>query len=54
MLDGLPFDPFSLIDDAFGSTEVGIGGRYVVEALVITLVVVVFDERLDLVFKIAG
>ena len=40
MLDSLAFDPFALFDDGFGPAEVGVGGRYVVEALVIAPVVV--------------
>jgi len=48
MFDGLSFDPFALFDDGFGSAEVGIGGRYVVQALVIAVMVVVFDKRRNL------
>ena len=54
LFDGFAFDPFSLFDDGFSPAEVGVGGRYVAEAFVITLVVVMFDERLDLGFEIAG
>lgn len=50
MLYGLSFDPFSLADDGFGSAEVDVCGRYVVEALMITLMIVMLDERFDLVF----
>ena len=53
MFDGLSLDPFTLFDDGLGSAEVGIGGRHIVEALVVALVVVVFDERFDLGFKVA-
>jgi len=28
MLDGLPFDPFTLFDDGWHPAEVGIGGRH--------------------------
>ena len=52
-LDSLSFDPFSPLDDGLSSTEVGIGGCHVIKVLVIALMVVVFDERLDLGFKIA-
>jgi len=48
MFDGLAFDPFTLFDDGLGSTEVGIGGCYIVQALVIALMVVALDERRDL------
>ena len=54
MFDGFSFDPFALFDDGFSSSEVGIGGRDVVQAFMIALMVVMFDERLDLGFKVAG
>ena len=54
LFDGLAFDPFSLLDDGAGPAEVGIGGRHVVQALVLALVVVVLDERLDLGLEVAG
>ena len=41
IFDGLASDPFSLFDDGTGPTKVGVGGRRVVEALLVTLVVVV-------------
>ena len=54
MFDGLAFDPFSLFEDGLCPAEVGVGGRYVVQALVVALVVIVLDERLDLAFEVAG
>jgi len=48
IFDGLSLDPFTLLDDGSRPAEVGIGGRHVGQALVIALVVVVLDERLDL------
>jgi hypothetical protein len=54
MFDGLSFNPFTLFDDGCSAAEVGIGGRHVVQALVIALVVVMLDERRDLGFEIAG
>lgn len=54
MFDGFSFDPFTLFDDGRCPAEVGIGGRHVVQALVVTLVVVVLDEGLDLGGKVAG
>ena len=45
--------PFSLFDDGFCSAEVGICRCDVFQALVIALVIVVFDERFDLGFKVA-
>ena len=50
MLDGLSLGPFSLLDDGLSSTEVGVGRRYVVEALMVAMVVVMLDEGFDLVF----
>ena len=54
MFDGLSLDPFTLFDDGWCPAEVGVGGRHVVQALVVTLVVVVLDECLDLGFEVAG
>ena len=54
IFDSLSFDPFALLDDGFCPAEVGVGGRYVVQALVIALMVVMLDERFDLLFKVAG
>ncbi len=54
MFDGLAFDPFALFDDGGCPAEVGVGGRHIVQALVVALVIVVLDERLDLAFEIAG
>ena len=54
MLDGLSLDPFALFDDGGGPAEVGVGGRHVVQALVVALVVVVLDEGLDLGLEVAG
>ena len=54
IFDSLSFDPFTLFDDGLCPAEVGVGGRYVVQALVVALIVVMFDERLDLGFEIAG
>ena len=42
--DGFLFDPFSMFDDGFRSSEVGIGGCDVVQALMIALMVVVFVD----------
>jgi len=44
MFDGLSLDPFAQFDDCRCPAEVGIGGRHVAEALVVTLVVVVLNE----------
>ena len=52
MFDGLSFNPFTLLDDGFGPAELGIGGRDVIQALMIALLVVVLDEGLDLGLKV--
>ena len=54
MFDGDGFDAGSLGEDGLGPAEVGVGGRHVVQALVISLVIVVLDERFDLAFEVAG
>ena len=54
MFDGLSLDPFSLIDDGFGPVEVGVCGCHIVQALLIALVVVMLDERLDLRLQVTG
>ena len=46
--NGLSLDPFALFDDGRSPAEVGVGGRHVGQALVVTLVIVVLDEGLDL------
>ena len=48
------FDPFPLFQNEFVATEVDVGGRDVVQALVIALVIVVIDEGFDLGFEVAG
>lgn len=47
MFDGLSLDPFALFDDGARPAEVGIGGCHIVQALVVALVIVMLDERLD-------
>src|SRR5690606_41219077 len=54
MLDGLAFDPFALFDDGCSPAEVGVGGRHVVEALMVAPVVVMLDEGADLGLEVAG
>ena len=50
----LSFDPFSLLQNGFVTAKVDVGGCDVVQALMVTLVVVVINEGFDLGFKIAG
>jgi hypothetical protein len=54
VLNGLSFDPFSFQQDCFASPEVDIGGCQVADGLVITPVVVVIDEGVDLGLEIIG
>ena len=54
MFECLSLDPFSSFDDGRSPAEVGISRCDVIEALVVALVVVVLDERLDLALQIAG
>ena len=53
VLDGLSFDPFSFQQDGVASAEVNIGRCQVADGLVVTLVVVVIDEGIDLGLEIA-
>ena len=52
-LDGLSFDPFSFQQDGIAAAEVDVGGCQVADGLVVTLVVVVIDEGVDLGLEIA-
>ena len=54
IFDSLSFDPFAMLDDGLRPAEVGIDRCDVVQALVIALMVVVLDERFDLLLKVAG
>jgi hypothetical protein len=51
---GLSFGPFSLLDDGWSPTKVGIGGCHIAQAFVVTLMIVMLDERVDLGFEVAG
>jgi hypothetical protein len=52
--DGLSFDPFSSQQDGLPASEGDVGWGEIIEALVITPVVVSLDEGRDLGFAIAG
>ena len=54
LLDCQFLDLFPFSDDGFVTPKIDVGRCDVVEALVISLVVVVLDEGPDLTFKIAG
>ena len=51
--DCLAFDLFPFDKDGLTPPEVDVGGRQVVDALVITQVIVVSDEGLDVGFEVA-
>src|SRR4051812_20619428 len=51
--DGLSLDPLSLQQNGLAAPEVDVGGREIVEALVIAPMIVVLDEGCDLGFEIA-
>ena len=52
LVDGVAFDPFSLLQNGLASPEVDIGRGEIAEALVVALVIVVIDEDVDPVFEI--
>jgi hypothetical protein len=54
MFDGLSFDPGALGEEGGAAADVDIGRGQVVEALVVPVVIVVVDERLDLRLEVAG
>ena len=54
MFDGQSLDAFALFYGGWCPAEVGVDGRHVAQDLVVALVIVVLDERLDLGFKVAG
>ena len=53
VLDGLSFDPFSFHEDCLATPEVEVGRRQVADALVVTQVIVVGDEGVDLGLEMA-
>ena len=46
--DGLLFDPLSLAQNGLASPEVDVSRRKVLQALVVTTMVIVIDEGVDL------
>ena len=52
--DGLPFDALAFGQDCLGSAQVDVGGREVVDALMVANMIVMLDEGADLPFEIAG
>ena len=54
MFDGDAVDAGALGEGRFIPAEVGVGRRHVAQALIVSLVIIVLDEGLDLGFEIAG
>ena len=54
MFDGDGFDAGSLGEDGLGPAEVGVGWRHIAQAFVVAVMIIVFDECLDLGFEVAG
>ena len=54
VLDGLSFDSFPFQKDGLAAPKVDISERKIIQALVITLVIVVLDECAELVFEVTG
>src|SRR6185369_17784782 len=52
--NGLSLDPFSFGQDGWTASKVDVGRGEIVDALVISAVVVVVDEGRDLSFEVAG
>ncbi len=52
--DGLLFDPFSLFQNGLAAPEVDVSRGEVLQALVLSSVIVVLDEGVDLLPEIAG
>lgn len=50
LIDGVVFDPFSLLQDLVATPEVEVSGCQVLKALVISMVVIVIDEASYLAF----
>ena len=53
-LDGLSFNPFSFQEDGPAAPEVDVGRCQIGDGLVVTLMVVMIDEGIDLSLEIAG
>ena len=49
--DCVSFDPFSVEQDGLAASEVNVGGREIIQALMIALVIVVINESADTGFK---
>ena len=52
--DGQSLDPFSFLQNGLSPSEVDVGGRDVLWALVVATTVVLIDEGVDLLSEVAG
>jgi len=52
LFDGFAFDPLPFQHDDVAAPEVDIGGRKIADAVVLSTVIVMLDERRDLGFEI--
>ena len=52
--DGLSFDPFSFCQDDRPASAVDVGGSEIVDALVVSAMIVIGNEGADLSFEVAG
>lgn len=52
LFDGVAFDPFAFEQDGLAAPEVDVGRGEIVEALVVSAMVVVLDEGYDLGFEV--
>ena len=52
--DGLSFDPFPFDEDCLAASEADIGRRQVAQALVVTKVIVVAEEGVNLGLEVTG
>jgi hypothetical protein len=51
--NGLSFDPFSFHQDGLAAPEIDVGGGEIVDALVVSAMIVIGDEALDLGLEVA-
>ncbi len=54
LLDRLVLDPFAFGEDGLPAAEVDVGGREIIDALVIAGMVVMLDEGRDLPLEVVG
>ena len=52
LFDGVSFDPFAFDEDGLATSEVDVGRGEVVEALVVSAMIVMLDEVRDLGFEV--